>query len=483
MNNNKPYTIEDLETILDKLPTEVYLKDNEGKYIYANKALKNRLNISDSEIIGKTCDDIFTANIDDCILYDMEYNTKSLKENLIFEFLKRIELERELELFIETASDLCAITRRDGSFKKITNKWTEILGWSEEELLNSTLYDITHPDDLEDSYTYQRNGNNITGSLVSRYRCKNGEYKIIEWFWQYMHYYDHVILTGKDRTALNELESYKKKLEESIALDSLKSDFISNVSHEFRTPINIILSATKLIMNNIKSNDNIPDNLYRNINYIKQNSYRLLKLVNNLIDTTKINNGFTSLQIKNCDIIEVIEDVTLSVADYIVSKKRQIVFDTNEEELIISCDPDKIETIILNLLSNAIKFTEQNGMINVNINVNKNEGLVYVYIKDNGLGINDEYKDLIFNRFTQANNILNRPCEGSGIGLSLVKSLVNLHGGEIWLNKEYKEGTEFVFTLPIKIDNSLNISSSTTYSIIENKIEKYNLEFSDIYSI
>lgn len=137
MNNNKPYTIEDLEAILDKLPTEVYLKDNEGRYIYANKALKNRLNISDSEIIGKTCDDIFTANIDDCILYDMEYNTKSLKENLTFEFLKRIELERELELFIETASDLCAITRRDGSFKKITNKWTEILGWSDHMFLKA----------------------------------------------------------------------------------------------------------------------------------------------------------------------------------------------------------------------------------------------------------------------------------------------------------------------------------------------------------
>ena len=211
----------------------------------------------------------------------------------------------------------------------------------------------------------------------------------------------------------------------------------------------------------------------------KSNCKRMLRLIDNIVDITKIDVGFTKPKFVNCDIVRVIEDITLSVVNYAENKNINIVFDTEIEEHIIKCDSSMIERAMLNLLSNAIKFTKENG--NIVVNLYKDEQWVHIIVKDDGIGIPIGIQGMIFERFVQGDKSLTRLNEGSGIGLYLVKCLVEAHGGKIWLNTEVESGVEFIFYLPIKtIDNEDDIK---IYSIEEHSImDKCNIEFSDIYN-
>ncbi|MGV8980714.1 sensor histidine kinase [Clostridium sp.] len=270
---------------------------------------------------------------------------------------------------------------------------------------------------------------------------------------------------------LNELKEY----------DRIKTEFFANISHEFRTPIHVIFSALQLHELMLKNNENIfPDSLkYTEI--MKQNCYRLMKLVNNLIDITEIDVGYFKINRVNHDIVSLIENITLSLADYMKSKGLSIIFDTDVEEKIIACDPDKIERIIMNLLSNAVKFTPVGGNIIVRIK----DGIenICISLKDTGRGIPEEKLSCIFERFVQIDKSLTRDKEGSGIGLSIVKSLIELHGGTISVKSKQYSGTEFIIYLPCKLLGN-QLCNEIEYCDVLNEcsIDKINIEFSDIYN-
>lgn len=274
-----------------------------------------------------------------------------------------------------------------------------------------------------------------------------------------------------------------RQLNEAVAYEKLRTDFFANLSHELRTPLNIILASLQ-VANIILEDMNITDKseniqkLFRYKDLIKQNSYRLIRLVNNLIDITKIDAGYFQLFPKNCNIVSLIEDITLSITEYGRNKDINIIFDTNVEEKIMACDEDKVERIILNLLSNSIKFTPKGGEIKVNFE--DQDKYVLISVEDNGIGIPNDKLESIFDRFVQVDKSLSRNNEGSGIGLSLIKSLVELHGGEIWAHSSWGYGSKFFIKLPVKVlsqdeNKNMDMPSGT------NKAEKINIEFSDIY--
>jgi signal transduction histidine kinase len=212
---------------------------------------------------------------------------------------------------------------------------------------------------------------------------------------------------------------------------------------------------------------------------MKQNCYRLLRLVNNIIDITKIDSGYFDMNESNVDIISLVENITLSVADYIENKGLSLIFDTDIEEKNITCDPEKIERIILNLLSNAVKFTSIGGKVTVNIEDCQEN--ICIRVKDTGRGIPEDKIDSIFKRFVQVDKSLTRDCEGSGIGLSLVKCLVELHDGTITVESKLGKGTEFVINIPCRLSEEICEENLSNESIGQNLIERINLEFSDIY--
>ena len=404
-----------------------------------------------------------------------------LSQELKLENKKRKEYEKELRNYLDVSVDLKSITNIDGYIIKANSSWENILGWNEEELKAMHYSDFIHPDDisiLEKLY----NSNYITeeiNHIIIRCLCKDNNYKWIELSIKYIKEKNAFISTGIDITKRKEIEEEKQKLEEAIQLESIRNEFFGNISHEFKTPLNIILGIVQLIDKNIDSDNITKENLLRHVNIMRQNSYRLLRLVNNLIDISRIDIGYYNLQSSNYNIVKVIEDITLSIAEYIKHKKINLLFNTDFKEIMLACDVDKIERVMLNLLSNAIKYTDDGGNIQVSLNKVNND--VIISVKDSGVGIPKDKLELIFDRFGQANSILSRRCEGSGIGLSIVKSIVQMHGGKIEVFSEVGKGTEFVFNIPIKILEEENVI--LTCDNKDYHIEKCNIEFSDIYSI
>lgn len=177
-------------------------------------------------------------------------------------------------------------------------------------------------------------------------------------------------------------------------------------------------------------------------------------------------------------IVSIIEEITLSISHYTESKGISIHFDTETDEKLLACDIDKIERIMLNLLSNAIKFTEQRGSIYVNI-YDRDKHIV-ITVKDTGIGIPVNKQGIIFERFRQADQSLARRHEGSGIGLSLVKSLVEMHEGTIRLDSEPGKGSKFIIKIPVKL-LSEDMDASETCSDMQQRVEKIKVELSDIY--
>ena len=277
----------------------------------------------------------------------------------------------------------------------------------------------------------------------------------------------------------NELKIKYKEIKE---IEKAKSQFFANLSHEIKTPINIIYSCIQLLeVNKINGEKALSDAYNKYDNTLKQNCYRLLRLVNNLVDMTKIDSGYMKLIFINCEIVSLVEDITLSIIPYVESKNINIVFDTYIEELEIRCDPESMERVILNLLSNAIKFTNNDG--NISVIVEADDKYVFIRVKDDGIGISKDIREDIFNRFVQEDKSLNRKNEGSGIGLSLVKSLVELHDGEVYL-EEVSEGSEFVVKLPnIKINEEVKNHSRVIDVESKPLVQKINIEFSDIYEL
>ncbi|MBL4935614.1 HAMP domain-containing histidine kinase [Clostridium sp. YIM B02515] len=289
------------------------------------------------------------------------------------------------------------------------------------------------------------------------------------------------LILDKNKELDKLLKQRTKELNETMEYEKLRAAFFANISHELRTPLNVIFSAEQMI--DLTINGEIrnygKEDIKKYSKLIKQNCYRLIRLVANLIDITKIDAGYFQVNLENSDIIKVVEDITLSVAAFAEQRDLILVFDTEIEELTIACDPDKIERIMLNLLSNAVKFTPKGGSIFVNIYEKADS--ISIVVKDTGIGIPENMRQSIFERFVQVDRSISRNQEGSGIGLSLVKSLVDLHGGTISLVSEEGKGSKFTIELPKRtVDKNAEVQDGAFIDVKQN-VEKIEIEFSDIY--
>lgn len=256
-----------------------------------------------------------------------------------------------------------------------------------------------------------------------------------------------------------------------------QENFILNISHDLRSPLNIILSILQCYKSEymgVKSGSKLKEHM----DIIKRNGYKILKLIDNLIDITKLEQTHYKLEKQNIDIINLIEWDISSIDKYAKQKDISLVFDTNVEECIMSVDPSAIDRIIMNLLSNAIKFSPQGSSIYINT-WQKDDNLE-ISVKDEGIGIPLDEQKNIFNRFVQSSKNKNNEYCGSGIGLDLVRYLTELHDGTIQLKSEEDKGAEFIINMPIVKSNSV---SSVNRNLMYNrdKVDLMEIEFSDIY--
>jgi len=252
--------------------------------------------------------------------------------------------------------------------------------------------------------------------------------------------------TAKLEEVYEENRKLDKKLLENM---QYKNNYFLNLSHELRTPLNVILSSYQLITKLNEENKEIPKEKMRSyMESIKRNSDRLLNLISNIIDTSKIESGNYKLNIECINIIYHVEEIAVSMKDLIEERGITLIIDPEVEEKYIECDKQEIEKCIINIIGNAIKFTRPEGRIKISM-FDLNDK-VKISIKDNGVGIDPKYQEAIFNRFKQACNSISGEYGGSGLGLTLTKQLIELHGGEIRVESEVGFGSEFIIILPTK---------------------------------
>lgn len=387
------------------------------------------------------------------------------------------KINNSLMNFIDTSEDMIATWDLDG--KPIYNNYqiSKVLGHTDISKLN--FFELLHPDDKTKAWDMMFNGDSDVGSMTSRFKCSDNSSKWLDWNYKILKEENMFFSVGKDVTDRIANEKRKLLVQQAQCIEEIKDEFLYNITHEFRTPINIISSTIQLINSSLENGTYKLDNLYKHIIYLKRNSNRLLRLVNNLIDITYIKNGYHELNLKNHNMVELVENVCNQVIASKENNNMNIIFDTDCEEVIMACDADEIERIVLNLLSNAVKYGFSKEPIVVSIKSTKND--VKISVKDHGIGIPRDYLDAIFEKLTRVDNKLTRHNEGSGIGLAIVKSLVNLHHGTINVESELGKGSNFIITLPISLidKEEINIENSNDS---KNKIDKCAMEFSDIYA-
>ena len=267
---------------------------------------------------------------------------------------------------------------------------------------------------------------------------------------RYMHKVNTLDRLVNERTnkLRKEMEKNEQLFKKVLSLEQNKNNYFVNLSHELRTPLNVLSSINQLIKEFTKKDNFItPEKLSYYMGIMDRNCSRLLSLINNLIDHTKIENNSYIINKKDEDIVYLVEETVLDMKDYIEEKGLELIFDTDVEEKVIRCDKVDIERCIINLVGNAVKFTSEGGLIEVLLQ--DLDDKVNIIVKDNGIGISEENQKIIFDRFNQVVDESSEQKGGSGLGLTITKQLITLHNGEIYVESEVGVGSEFIIILPV----------------------------------
>jgi signal transduction histidine kinase/ligand-binding sensor domain-containing protein/DNA-binding response OmpR family regulator len=244
------------------------------------------------------------------------------------------------------------------------------------------------------------------------------------------------------------IEQERKEAERLRELDKLKIKFLTNLSHEFRTPLSLIMGPVDKLLTEKRDLD-----IAGPLNMIKRNTRRLLNLVNQILDFRKMEDQELRLNPSEADIVSFIKEVLESFNDLSERKQVRLVFKSQLRYFYTLFDQDKIERVLFNLLSNAFKFTDVGGTISLEVEKsdrsgNDQESLLIIKVSDTGIGISEGDREKIFERFFQIDTAAPILNQGSGIGLSIAKEFVKMHGGNISVQSEVGRGSSFIIALP-----------------------------------
>jgi len=523
-----------LLTLLQTIPDLIWLKDKDGVYLSCNKMFERFFGAKEEDIIGKTDYDFVDPELADFFLENDQKaiaagKPTSNEEWITFAdgghhaFLETIKTPMfdSKGTFIGVLGIGRDLTERKKAVEELTKQKyffeqmfmqssvsTQILdhdGWCER--INPKLGEIfgVKPQDIEGKlYNIFKDKAIIQGGVIpflekAFYKGKAVEWEVFFdigaaadsqniqvkekkkiWYknWAYPIFdkdgeISNVIIQHNNITELKETEkeltASKEKAEES---DRLKSAFLANMSHEIRTPMNSILGFAELLHEPDLSGE---EQQYY-IRIIEKSGTRMLNIINDIIDISKIESGLTEVQISACNVNEQIEFIYTNFKPEVEKKGMQIFFQNSlpVKESIIQTDCEKIYAILTNLVKNAIKYSD-NGTIEFGYNL-KNKFLNF-FIKDTGIGIPKERQEAIFHRFVQADIADKRAFQGAGLGLSITKAYVEMLGGNIWVESEEGKGSIFYFTIPYNTESKkiIAIKKVDSREVEEHQIKKLKI--------
>jgi PAS domain S-box-containing protein len=414
---------------------------------------------------------IVIKNAEQCLITINDITERKHAENVLHE-----SEEKYSRVFMFSPYSITITSIEESKFIEVNDAFTRISGFTREEGLANSAVGLNIWVDIEEQKWVESillDGKDVTGKEFL-FRKKNGEIitglfsaKIIK-----INNKQCVLSSVNDITEIKQTESElikaKNKAEES---DHLKSAFLANMSHEIRTPLNGILGFAELLKEPNISSDDQQDY----IQTIQISGARMLNTINSIVDVSKIESGLTKVDIKDTNINEKIEFTYKFFKQEVEIKGLQFLFKNGlpTNEAIIKTDNEKIYAILTNLVRNAIKFTFDGS---IEFGYEKKGEYLEFYVKDTGIGIPQKQQQLIFERFRQGSESYNRGYEGSGLGLSICKSYVEMLGGKIWVESDEGKGSTFYFTIPYNAVSEEKIELLYDVSAEHKEIQIKNLK-------
>ena len=350
-----------------------------------------------------------------------------------------------IENLVENAADLIISTNLDDHILT-WNRGAEVLfGYRKDEVIGKHLSILLPPDRVHE-LEEMRAKVQISGALRDieiRSKKKDGVLIYLSLSVSPIRDLEGKIV-GFLRVAkdITEKKRYERRLKE---LDKMKSDFVSNVSHELRTPLTSIKGSVDNMLDGLTGSLN--EKQIRYLNRIKSNTDRLSRLINDLLDLSRIESGRVEVRPTTLPLTALAEEVAEHMKALAAEKLIRIEVPPLDPSVTVWADRDKVTQVLMNLIGNAVKFTPQDGKITVALEKNGND-YIQISVADTGPGILPEEQNKIFSKFYQVANIDKKKPKGSGLGLAISKALVEMHGGKIWMDSEVGKGSTFYFTLP-----------------------------------
>ncbi|MEL7833318.1 PAS domain S-box protein [Fodinibius sp. Rm-B-1B1-1] len=367
--------------------------------------------------------------------------------------------EREIEKFFSLPLNLMCTATPDGYFNEINDQFSKVLGYSKEELISRPFVELIHPNDVEPTMEeigkLEAGERDVTVNFENRFRRKDGSYCWLAWTSTFDEESGLLYAIAQNVTDRKELErnliEAREKAEEA---NRAKSQFVANMSHEIRTPMNSILGFADMMKELVDS-----DLEKEYIENIRKSGKNLLKLINDVLDLSKIEAGKKQVNIRPVDVARVVDEMksmfALQAGDKGVEIRTNIADDLPASLLI---DEMKLRQILLNLVGNAVKFTEK-GYVEIGVRVKKFDEIesmvtLEIYVKDTGMGITKGKQETIFHEFEQEDETIADKFGGTGLGLSISNRLARLMDGTVKVESERGKGSTFILTIP-----ELSISS------------------------
>lgn len=263
-----------------------------------------------------------------------------------------------------------------------------------------------------------------------------------------------ILETCRDITENKATETLLKEKQIAEAANRTKSEFLANMSHELRTPLNSIIGFADLLYEQVYGELN--EKQLKSVGNIYKSGKHLLNLINSILDLSKVEAGKMELYYKQFELANKINTIKSLVSPIADKKNIQIEIDIDSGLSTICADEARFAQVMYNLVDNAIKFSFENGR--VKIGARRKGDMVEITVSDTGIGVKPEDQNKLFKPFSQVDPFLSKKYEGTGLGLSLVKQIVKLHGGYVWFRSKPREGSTFAFAIPIegKRDSSEN---------------------------
>ncbi|WP_027254960.1 PAS domain S-box protein [Planktothrix agardhii] len=374
-----------------------------------------------------------------------------------------------------------------------SKQWKGILGYADDEIENKfkSWEDLVHPDDLAQCYAdVNKYLNNETQLYETehRLRCKDGSYKwILARGGAIERGADGQVLrmmgTHTDLSDRKQAEVQLQKInEELLRATKLKDEFLANMSHELRTPLNSILGMSESLKDEILGSLN--EKQLKAIGIVESSGEHLLSLINDILDLSKISSGMMELNTESVSVKNLCDSSLVFVRQQAFQKKVQLNSNIPKNINKINVEERRIRQVLINLLTNAVKFTPSEGQVNLLVAVGggdtwqgeatipqriklMNSPMIVFQIVDTGIGIAPKDLQRLFQPFVQVSSSLNRQYEGTGLGLALVKQIVELHGGQVMAESKIGKGSSFSVALPYDISQSSAPESTTVSTTLE----------------